>query len=163
LAVIDAAWRGLLPNIAINRHFLDDEFELLFNAQKKEGKIFAVFSIFTVLASCLGLFGLATFLTQSDGKQIAIRRIFGASRAMIIRWQLARFTSLIVIACIIAWPVAAYCLHIWLEGFAHQVELKPMIFLLVGLGALGIAWITVIGHIIHAAGIEPIRILRFEE
>jgi putative ABC transport system permease protein len=150
---------GTLP---ITRHWLDDDFDQLFSQREKEGAIFAVFSGLTLGIACLGLFGLSAFAVRRDAKQIGLRRVFGASSSSIVAWELVRFSGLIVLACAIAWPAAGYFLHLWLQGFVHRIELSPLIFISVGLGAIAIAWATIIGHVVYAARLKPIDVLRYE-
>ena len=124
--------------------------------------MFGVFVGIAIFIACLGLFGVAAFTAARRTKEIGIRKVFGARTGDILQLLLWQFSVPVLIANVIAWPVAYYYLHHWLEGYAFRVTLNPLYFLAAGLAALGIAWITVIAHAIHVARANPINALRYE-
>src|SRR5262249_45252765 len=144
------------------RTFLDDSYEKLYRSAKKQGTIFAVFVGIAIFIACLGLFGLAAFTAGRRTKEIGIRKVFGARDRDVVFLLLWQFSVPILIANLIAWPVAWYYLHDWLNGFAYRITLSPFYFAGVGLMALVIAWLTILGHALRVARANPIHALRYE-
>jgi putative ABC transport system permease protein len=162
LAFIDRTWHAFVPGAVIHRHFLNDDFETLFLADERQGTIFSLFVGFAIFIACLGLFGLAAFSTERRIAEIGIRKTFGARTRDIILLLLWQFSIPVLIANVIAWPVAYYYLHQWLEGYAYRVNLNPLYFIGAGFAALVIAGATVIVHAVHVARANPIHALRYE-
>ena len=162
LAAIDRIWHAFEPSSAINRHFLNDDFEKQFEADEQEGRIFGIFVGIAIFIACLGLFGLAAFSTERRTKEIGIRKSFGAKSHDIVWMLLWQFSIPVLIANLIAWPVAYYYLHNWLKDYAYRISLNPLYFLGAGLVALMIAWITVFMHAQRVARANPIHALRYE-
>ena len=162
LAAIDRTWHRFEPSLAVNRHFLDADFEKQFQTDEQQGRIFGVFVGIAIFIACLGLFGLAAFSTERRTKEIGIRKSFGARARDIVLMLLWQFSSPVLIANLIAWPVAYYYLHNWLENYAYRVSLNPLYFLGAGVVALVIAWITVFAHAQRVARANPIHALRYE-
>jgi putative ABC transport system permease protein len=162
LLFIDRTWHAFAPSIAIQRHFLDDDFDKQFRADERQGTLFGVFVGLAIFIACLGLFGLAAFSTERRTREIGLRKTFGA-RARDIVWMLLwQFSVPVLIANAIAWPVAWYYLHDWLQGFAYRIALSPLFFIGAGLAALVIAWATVFVHALRVAHANPINALRYE-
>jgi len=159
---IDKVTRSFIHGAAIQRTFLDDSYEKLYQADKKQGAIFAVFVAIAIFIACLGLFGLAAFTAARRTREIGIRKVFGARDRDVVLLLLWQFSLPILIANLIAWPIAWYYLHDWLNGFAYRITLSPLYFLGVGLVALVIAWATILGHALHVARANPIKALRYE-
>ena len=162
LAFIDRTWHAFAPTVAIRRHFLDGDFERDFLAEQQQGKIFALFVGIAIFIAAMGLFGLAAFSTERRTKEIGIRKSFGARAGDIVRMLLWQFSIPVLIANLIAWPVAYYYLHHWLEGYAYRISLNPLYFIGAGLAALIIAWATVFVHAQRVASANPIHALRYE-
>ena len=162
LAFIDATWHRFAPGVAIQRHFLDDSFDKLFAADEKQGTMFGIFVGIAIFIACLGLFGLAAFTAERRTKEIGIRKIMSARTGDIVRLLLWQFSIPVLIANVIAWPIAWYYLQHWLEGYAYRIELNPLYFAAAGLVALVIAWLTVIGHALRVARANPVHALRYE-
>jgi putative ABC transport system permease protein len=162
LAAIDRTWHSFAPSIAIQRHFLDDDYDRQFLADERQGTLFGVFVGIAISIACLGLFGLAAFSTQRRTKEIGIRKVFGARVQDVVLLLLWQFSIPVLIANAIAWPVAWYYLHGWLQGFAYRITLSPVYFLGSGTTALVIAWATVFIHARRVAGANPIHALRYE-
>ncbi len=162
LAFIDRTWHAFAPGIAIQRHFLDDDYNRQFLADERQGTLFDVFVGIAVFIACLGLFGLAAFSTERRTKEIGLRKTFGAGTGDIIWMLLRQFSMPVLMANAIAWPVAWYYLHSWLQGFAYRIPLSPLYFLGAGATALLIAWATVFIHARRVAGANPIYALRYE-
>jgi len=162
LASIDRIWRQIVPTTTIHRQFQEESFDRLFAADEKEGAIFGLFVGIAIFIACLGLFGLAAFTAERRTKEIGIRKAFGARNRDIVRLLLWQFSIPVLIANLIAWPVAWYWLHDWLQGFAYRITLSPLYFAAAGLAALLIAWITVLSHALRVSRANPIHALRYE-
>ena len=162
LGFIDKAWRDIAPTVAMDRYFLTDAFDKQFAADERQGTIFAVFVAVAVLIGCLGLFGLAVFTAQRRTKEIGIRKVSGARTGDIVRLMLWRISIPVLAANGVAWPVAYYYLHHWLEHYAYRIALTPTYFLAAGAVALLIAWATVYANTLHLARTSPVRALRYE-
>ncbi|HEY0799746.1 MAG TPA: ABC transporter permease [Steroidobacteraceae bacterium] len=162
LADIDKAWRSFAPDTPIQRYFLSAVFESQFTSDEKQGAMFGLFVGIAILIACLGLFGLAAFTVERRTKEIGIRKVFGARSSDIVRLLLWQFSIPVLIANAIAWPVAYYYLHHWLESYAYRISLSPVYFVLAGAVALAIAWFTVFVHALRVARASPIRALRYE-
>ena len=162
IAFIDRTWHRTSPSTAISRSFLDDSFEKLYQSDRRQGALFGMFVGIAILIAALGLFGLAAFTVGRRTKEIGIRKVFGARDrdvAILLLWQ---FSIPVLAANVIAWPLAWYYLHGWLQGFADRISLNPLYFVAAGLAALLIAWVTILGHALRVARANPIHALRTE-
>jgi putative ABC transport system permease protein len=162
LAVVDRTWHRFMPDTAIRRRFQDESFDKFFNADEREGRIFGIFVGIAIFIACLGLFGLASFTAERRTKEIGVRKVFGARTRDIVRLLLWQFSKPVLLANLIAWPVAWYYLQDWLKGYAFRIPLNPLYFLAAGLVALLVAWVTVIFHTVLIARASPIHALRYE-
>ena len=162
LAFIDQTWHRFAPNNAMERHFLDEDFESQFLADDRQEDIFGLFVGIAIFIAALGLFGLAAFSTQRRTKEIGLRKTFGARTRDIILLLLWQFSIPVLAANVIAWPVAYFYLRHWLESYAYRISLSPLYFVGAGAAALVIAWATVIIHAAHVARANPIHALRYE-
>jgi putative ABC transport system permease protein len=162
LAFIDRTWHRMSPSAAISRSFLDDSFQKLYSSDRKQGTLFGIFVGVAILIAALGLFGLAAFTVGRRTREIGIRKVFGARDrdvAFLLLWQ---FSIPVLIANLIAWPLAWYYLRGWLQGFASHIALSPLYFIMSGIVALLIAWATVLSHALRVARANPIHALRAE-
>ncbi|HVW73066.1 MAG TPA: ABC transporter permease [Rhizomicrobium sp.] len=162
LAFIDRTWHRMSPSTAISRSFLDDSFAKLYEADRRQGMMFGIFVGVAILIAALGLFGLAAFTVGRRTREIGIRKVFGARTrdvAVLLLWQ---FSIPVLVANLIAWPLAWYYLRGWLQGFASHITLSPVYFAAAGMGALVIAWVTVLSHALRVARANPIHALRTE-
>jgi putative ABC transport system permease protein len=162
LAFIDRAWHDFAPTKAVNRYFIDDNFNRLYQADERQGELFGVFVGIAIFISCLGLFGFAAFTAGRRTREIGIRKIFGARARDLVFLLLWQFSIPVLIANLIAWPVAWYYLHDWLQGFAYRIPLSPLYFAAAGFAALAIAWATILAHALRVARANPIHALRYE-
>ena len=161
-AFIDRAWHEFAPTIAVSYHFLDDDFGNLYQADERQGDMFGIFVAVAIFIACLGLFGLAAFTASRRTREIGIRKVFGASTRDLVFLLLWQFSVPVVIANAVAWPVAWYYLHGWLQGFAYHIPLSPFYFLGAGAAAMLISWVTVFTHARRVASANPIHALRYE-
>jgi len=162
IAYIDRVSRSFIHNVAFSHHILDDSYEKLYQADRKQGQMFAVFVAIAIAIACMGLFGLAAFTAGRRTKEIGIRKVFGARVRDVVFLLLWQFSIPVMIANLIAWPVAWYYLHGWLQGFAYRIPLSPLYFLGAGALALVIAWATIFAHAHRVARANPINALRYE-
>ncbi|MDP8914406.1 MAG: ABC transporter permease [Pseudomonadota bacterium] len=159
---VQRVWTRFIPDIAFEGAFTEDLIAELYEGDRRRGAIFAGFAVLAVMISCLGLFGLASFTTERRTKEIGIRKVLGASARDIVRLLTWQFSKPVVIANLIAWPVAWWAMRDWLNTFDIQIDLGPGPFLLAGLLALSIAVGTVAGHAFKVARANPIHALRYE-
>jgi len=162
LAFIDRTWRSFAPGAAIDRYYLSDAFEGLFQPDEKQGAMLGVFVGVAIFIACLGLFGLTVFTAERRTKEIGIRKIAGARTYDILRLMLWRISVPVLVADLIAWPVAYHYLARWLEGYAYRISLSPIYFLAGAVAALLIAWATVFAHTLRLARANPVHALRYE-
>jgi putative ABC transport system permease protein len=148
--------------VAIQRSFEDASFDHFFVDDERQGRIFGIFVGIAIFIAALGLFGLASFTAERRTKEIGIRKVHGARTRDIVRLLLWQFSIPVLIANLIAWPVAYFYLRDWLQGFAYRISLNPLYFVVAGAAALVIAWATVIVHAAHVARANPIHALRYE-
>ncbi len=162
MAFIEHIWGAYAPSVALQWHFLDDDYNKQFQADERQGTIFGLFVGIAIFIAALGLFGLAAFSTERRTREIGLRKTFGARTRDIILMLLWQFSIPVLIANLIAWPVAYYYLRDWLESYAYRIPLSPLYFVGTGAAALVIAWATVIVHAAHVARANPIHALRYE-
>jgi putative ABC transport system permease protein len=162
LVVIDRLWRRFAPTTAIQRHLMSDDFDKQFLTDDRQGAIFGLFVGIAIFIACLGLFGLAAFTAGRRTKEIGVRKVFGARTRDVIFLLLWQFSIPVLVANAIAWPLAWYYLHTWLEGYAYRIPLSPAYFLVIGAAAMAIAWATIFSHARRVASANPIHALRYE-
>jgi predicted permease len=150
------------PNYPFNYHFLDEEYENLYRSEQQVDALVNYFGILAILISCLGLFGLAAFTAEQRTKEIGVRKVMGASVSNIVALLSSDFLKLVLIALVIAAPVAWWALTTWLDTFAYKTNLSPWIFGLAGVLAIGIALLTVSFQSVKAALVNPVKSLRSE-
>lgn len=159
---IDTAWKGVFPEQPIHRSFLDLRLRELYKGAETRAKMLFAFSALAIVISCLGLYGLASFAAARRTREVGIRKIMGASVPDIVRLMVVQFSVPVLIANLVAWPVAWYFAHEWLRDFEYRIDIGPELFVGAGLAALVFAWITVGGHAYRSARTSPAQILRYE-
>jgi putative ABC transport system permease protein len=162
LEYIARTQRSFVHGVALSRTLLSDTYAKLYQGDERQGQIFAIFVGIAIFIASLGLFGLAAFTAGRRTREIGIRKVFGARIRDVVVLLLWQFSVPVLIANAIAWPVAWYYLHDWLQGFAYRITLNPVYFAAVGLGALVIAWLTILSHALRVARANPIHALRYE-
>ena len=162
LAFYRETWMDLYPDFAFEYTFLDDQLDQFYHADEKLGRLIGSFSILAIVIACLGLFGLASFTAEQRTKEIGIRKVLGASIPTIIRLLSKEIIRLILIANIIAWPVAYFIMDYWLQNFAYRIEPNIWLFLAASVLVLIIALLTVSYHAIRSATANPVETLRYE-
>ena len=159
---INSTWENITGGEDIYSSFIDQDLARLYRSEERAGTVAAVFSALAIFIACLGLFGLASFITEQRKKEIGIRKVLGASVFELITMLSREFTKWVLIANIIAWPLAFYVMNNWLNNFAYRINITPWVFILSGIAALIIALLTVSSHAIKAAAANPIKSLRYE-
>jgi len=162
LSNIEKSWHALNPNEPFEYSFLDDDFQKNYVAESRLASIVGYFTIIAIFISCLGLFGLATFSAEQRTKEIGIRKVMGASVASVVGLLSKDFLKLVLVAIIIASPLAWYAMNKWLQDFAYRISLAWWIFLLAGLIAVLIAFVTISFQAIRSANANPVKSLRTE-
>jgi putative ABC transport system permease protein len=155
-------WAEIAPDQLFDYFFLDESFDLQYRAEEKLGLIFSNFAMLAILVACLGLFGLASFTAEQRTKEIGIRKALGATVSSIVILLIKEFTKWVLLANIIAWPIAYVAMNHWLQNFAYRIKIGLGTFILAGVLALVIALVTVGYQAIKAARANPVEALRYE-
>jgi ABC-type antimicrobial peptide transport system permease subunit len=150
------------PDSPFTYRFVDQEFGKKFGDEERIGKLASFFTVLAIFISCLGLFGLASFVAEQRTKEIGIRKVLGASVANLWRLLSTDFVLLVLISCVIAGPIAWYFMSGWLKNYTYRAELSWWIFALTALGAILITLLTVSFQAIRAALTNPVKSLRAE-
>jgi putative ABC transport system permease protein len=159
---VEKVWKRLLPDLPYRAEFADDRVKRLYERDEARGQLFGAFALLAVVIGCLGLFGLAAFTAERRTKEIGIRKVLGARSRDIVRLLAWQFSKPVIIANLIAWPVAWWVMRDWLNGFDSRIALGPGPFVLAGGLALAIALGTIASHAIRVARANPIHALRYE-
>ena len=159
---LQGLWQRMFPDVPYDGAFSEDIVGKLYSADAARAKMFAGFAILAVAIGCLGLFGLAAFTAERRTKEIGIRKVLGARTRDIVQLLVWQFSQPVLLANLIAWPIAWWLMRDWLNGFDQRIGLNPMLFLSAGGLALLIAVLTVAGHSFRIARAKPIVALRYE-
>ena len=162
LDVLEQTWTTWAPGWPFEYYFLDEDLADEYEAEEKVGQLAGGFSLLAIVIACLGLFGLAAFSAEQRTKEIGIRKVLGASVGGIVVLLSKDITRLVLAAFVIAAPLAYLAMQRWLDAFVYRVDISWWIFLLAGLAALAIAWLTVSYQSIKAALADPVEALRYE-
>ena len=161
-ANVESQWKQITNEVPFNAKFSEDVIAELYKKEDARAQTFAAFSLLAVIIGCLGLFGLAAFTAERRTKEIGIRKVLGARTRDIVRLLVWQFSRPVIIANVIAWPIAWWMMRDWLNGFDERIPLTPVPFLIAAAIALGIAIATVVGHAVKVARANPIHALRYE-
>lgn len=162
IELVKAEWKKFFPGNTFDYFFLDDHFDQQYKADQRFGQVFTLFTSLAILVACLGLFGLASFTTLQRTKEIGIRKVLGASVSNILRLLFREFAVLLLIAFVIAVPIAWLTTSKWLQGYAFRIGLQWTFFVLPFVAIVAIALITVSFQSIKAALANPVKSLRTE-
>jgi putative ABC transport system permease protein len=162
LSQVEQAWNTHFPGNPMDYFFLDQFFNRQYESDKRFGEIFTMFTALAIFVACMGLFGLASFMTIQRTKEIGIRKALGSSSTDVILLLSKGFIQLVLIANLIAWPVAWYLMHNWLQTFPYRIDINPLLFVFAGLGVVIIAFLSVGFQTVRAAGINPAIALKNE-
>jgi len=162
LARVEGLWKSMTPGMPFDYRFLDESFDRMYRAEQRVGKIALVFAVLTIFIACLGLFGLASFIAEQRTKEIGIRKVLGASVQHIVQLLSKDFVRLVLLAFIIATPLAWYAMNQWLKDFAFRISIGWWAFVAAGAAALLIALATIAFQAVRAALTNPVKNLRTE-
>jgi putative ABC transport system permease protein len=162
LATLESTWKKLNPNEPFEYSFLDQDFQKNYETETRQASLINYFTLIAIIISCLGLFGLATFTAEQRTKEIGIRKVLGASVSGLVMLLSKDFLKLVLIAVVIASPLAFYGMNKWLQNFAYKTPITWQVFLITTLVAMVIAFITISFQAIKAAIINPVKSLRTE-
>ena len=159
---VEQKWKQLAPTVPFEAKYSEDIVRDLYKADNARAQIFAAFALLAVIIGCLGLFGLAAFTAQRRTKEIGIRKVLGARTRDIVRLLVWQFSRPVIVANVIAWPVAWWVMRNWLNGFDQRIALTPVPFVVAAAIAFAVAVATVVGHALKVARANPIHALRYE-
>lgn len=162
IASVQKTWDVFAPDQPFRYTFLDESYARMYEDVARTGKIFTVFAVLAIFIACLGLFALSAFATEQRVKEIGIRKVLGASSAGIVQLLSGDYIKLVVIAILIASPLAWWGMNKWLEDFAYRTDIQWWMFAVAGLAAVAIALLAVCGQAIRAALANPVESLRNE-
>jgi putative ABC transport system permease protein len=162
MGFIEKKWNDHFPGVPFEYTFLDENFDRVYRYETQMSKLLGIITILGFVIACLGLFGLASFIVRRRTKEIAIRKVLGASTADIISILSRKFVLLILVSILIAFPLAFLAMNKWLQDFAYRIELSAPVFVLTALGALAIAILTISLQGFRAATANPVDSLRDE-
>ncbi len=162
VATVEDTWQQASAQYPFAYNFLDEEYDNLYKAEQKQGMLFRLFAGLAIFIACLGLFGLVTFTAEQRTKEIGIRKVLGASVPGLVHLLSKEFTILVLVALVAAVPVAWWAMERWLSNFAYRIDVGIWIFIVAGIIALAIAWLTVGYQSIRAALANPVESLKDE-
>jgi predicted permease len=154
--------RQFNPTFPFTYHFLDEAYEQLYTSEQQTSRLVNLFGLLAIVISCLGLFALAAFTAEQRTKEIGVRKVLGASVGSIVTLLSKDFLKLVLLALVIASPIAWWAMNRWLQDFAYKIDIEWWVFALAGLLAVGIALLTVSFQSIKAALMNPVTSLRSE-
>ena len=159
---VESIWKKMAPGMPFAYRFLDESFDNMYRSEQRIGKLAMAFAILAIIIACMGLFGLATYASEQRVKEIGIRKVLGASVSNITQMLSKDFLKLILIASLIAFPIAGWAMYKWLQNFAYRIDIQWWVFLVAAAIALFIAMVTISFQSIKAAVANPVKSLRTE-
>jgi putative ABC transport system permease protein len=162
IAAIEPVFKRYDPGSAFEYKFVDEDYAKKFSDEQRIGSLASVFAVLAIFISCLGLFGLASFVAEQRTKEIGVRKVLGASLFHVWRMLSKDFVLLVVISCAIAVPIAYYFLYRWLQSYEYRTPLSWWVFVAASVGALVITLLTVSWQALKAGMLNPVKSLRTE-
>lgn len=159
---VESAWKAINPDTPFEYSFLDENIRNQYEEDRRVSQVISSFTVIALIISCLGLYGLSTYMAERRFKEIGIRKVMGATVSQIVAMMSGEFMKLVAIAFVISIPVSWYGITKWLEGFAYRTQADVWVFVYAGTGALAIALLTVSFESIRAASNNPVQALRNE-
>jgi len=159
---IGSVWKSRFPDLDYTYSFLDEDFNSQYAADQRRGKIYAAFSMLTILITCLGLLGLIAFTTEQRQKEISIRKVLGAGLRQLVPLMVNNFVLLVGIACLVAFPVAYIFMYQWIKVFPYSAGISALPFIVSALAVLVITLMTVLFHTVKAAVANPTQSLKVD-
>jgi ABC-type antimicrobial peptide transport system permease subunit len=162
LPFVEKLWNESYPDYVYEYSFLDDTIANFYRQENQLSMLYKIFAGIAIFISCLGLYGLVSFMAAQRTKEVGIRKVLGATAANIVYLLSKEFSLLIIIAFVLAAPLAYYIMHKWLQNYTYRIPLGVTVFLAAIIGSMIIAWITVGHRAIRAAIANPVKSLRTE-
>ncbi|MFI5192428.1 MAG: ABC transporter permease [Chitinophagales bacterium] len=162
LKALEKISTGLNPAYPFSYGFIDQDLANQYKGEQQMGNLFNIFAILAIFISCMGLYGLSAFMAEQRTKEIGVRKVLGASVMNVVYMLSTSFTRLIVVAVLIAVPIAWYAMNKWLQGFAYHIQIGWIVFGVASVAALAVAWITISYESVKAAVANPVSSLRSE-
>jgi putative ABC transport system permease protein len=162
IGILEEAWNDQVETIPFEYEFLDEHYEGIYQNEKQTRTLLYLFAVIAIFISCLGLFGLASFMAERRTKEIGIRKTNGATTRNILGILSLDFTKWVLLANIIAWPLTWWAMKKWLESFAYRIDIPYWVFVMAGILAFIIALATVSYHALRASRQNPSMSLRYE-
>jgi putative ABC transport system permease protein len=159
---VENIWKSMNTDTPFEYSFLDEDIKKHYEEDKKVSGVITAFTVIAMIISCLGLYGLSTFMAERRFKEIGVRKVMGATVRQIVTMMSGEFVKLVLIAFIISVPLAWYAISTWLEKFPYKTPLDLSVFLSAGTGALLIALLTISFESLRAASTNPVNALRNE-
>jgi putative ABC transport system permease protein len=162
LSFIEETWKTVAPRFPFEFGFLDDEVDRLYSSENRLSRLILTFSVIAILISCLGLFGLVSFMIEQKTKEIGIRKVLGASVSGVIFIFIRKILIMVGMANFVAWPLTYYLMHQWLQYYPYRASLSLWIFMLSSIITLAITLTAVFVQVFKAATANPVEALRYE-
>ncbi|MEO6254200.1 MAG: ABC transporter permease [Ferruginibacter sp.] len=162
LAFVEKNWNAAFPDYVYQYKFLDETIADFYKQENQLSQLYTIFAIIAIFISCLGLYGLVSFMAAQRTKEVGIRKVLGATAGNIVYLLSKEFSLLIIVAFAIAAPIAYYIMKDWLQDYSYRIDLGVSVFLLAVIGSMVIAWITVGYRAVKAARANPVNSLRTE-
>lgn len=159
---IRKVWYSIVPDVPFTYRFLEEDFNYFYTAESRMSKIFMLFTMIAFIISCLGLFGLVSFITERKSREMALRKVFGADMNTVFQLLLKEFFKWVMLSNAIAWVISFFVMEWWLKGFAYRIDIGIGIFILSGFVSLLITFITVYQQIWRLALKAPAQVLKYE-
>lgn len=159
---IQSVWDSQFGSQDFQYHFVDEEYNKLYQAEEKMGKLFIFFSLLIIFVACLGIFGLASFISEQRTKEIGVRKVLGSSVMQIVTLLTTDFVKWVLVANMVAVPIAWYAVNTWLKNFAYRTTVSAWVFVVAGCITMMIALLTIVSQTIHAAQMNPVKTLKYE-
>jgi putative ABC transport system permease protein len=162
ISQIESRWKARVPELAMNYSFMDEDFNHQYEADRKTGKIATSFAALAILIASLGLLGLVLYAVELRTKEIGIRKVLGASIKSVYALLTREFMVLVAVAMVVAFPIAYYLMHMWLQDFAYRIDIEWWVFAVAGIFTISVALLTVSYQAIKAATMNPVKSLKSE-
>jgi putative ABC transport system permease protein len=162
LSALEQKWSEVVPGFPFTYTFFDDSFDALHQAEQRSTRIVGWFTLIAIFVSCMGLFGLASFVAEQRTKEIGIRKVLGASVSGIVMKFAGEFLKLVVLSILIASPLAYYLMNKWLQDFKYRIEIEWWVFASAAGLAVLIAFLTVLYQALKASLVNPVKSLKSE-
>jgi len=156
------AWEEVYPEYFFSYEILEDLIKDRYSAEQRTSDIIKIFTLIAIIIACLGLYGLVSFMLVQRTKEIGIRKALGASVPSLILLVSKRFLKLVVISCIIAWPVAYYLMNNWLKDYAFKIDIQFWVFLVAGMLLIVITFGTIFYQALKVSQTNPVDVLKYE-